>query len=52
MLEWADQGGGGVTDPGGSRTFRCCVEGHGLVRPIGDRWMLGLDDLVSLFQLW
>jgi len=33
----AAQGGGGVSDPGGVQgTFGCCVEGHGLVRTIGD----------------
>jgi len=32
MLEWAAEGGGGVTVPGGvQETFRCCTEGHGLV---------------------
>ena len=37
MLEWAAQRGGGVTNPGSVRgTFGCCVEGHGLVRTIGD----------------
>ena len=31
------QGGGGVTDHGGVQgMFGCCVEGHGLVRTIGD----------------
>ena len=36
-LEWAAQGGGGVTDPGGVQgTFGRRVEGHGLVRTIGD----------------
>ena len=45
-------GGGGVTDPGGPQaTFRC-TEGHGLVGDIGDRWMVGLDDLRGLFQPW
>ena len=45
-LEWAAQGGGGVTDPGGVQgTFGRCVEGHGLVRTIGDGWMVGLGDL-------
>ena len=28
------------------------VEGHGLVRTIGDGWMVGLGDLVDLFQPW
>ena len=47
------QGGGGVTDPGGLQgTFRRCAKGHGLVRTIGDRRMVGLDDLVDLFQPW
>ena len=50
MLEWAARGGGGVTVPGGvQETFRCCVEGHGLV---GNRWTDGLDDLGGLFQPW
>ena len=49
MLEWATEGGGGVTNPGGVQgMFRQC-EGHGLVRIIGDRWMVGLGDLVGLF---
>ena len=50
-LEWAAQRGGGVTDPGGvQRAFGCCVEGHGLVRTIGEGRMVGLDDPVGLFQ--
>ena len=37
VLEWAAQGGGGDTDPGGVQgTFGCCVEGHGLVRTSGE----------------
>jgi len=32
--------------------FRCCIEGHNLVRNIGNRWMIGLDDLRGLFQSW
>jgi len=45
------QGGGGVTNTGGVQgTFRHCVEGHSLARAIGDRWMVGLDHLVGLFQ--
>jgi len=52
-LEWAAQGGGGVTNPGGVQgTFGRCVEGHGLVRTIGDGWMVGLGDPVGLFQPW
>ena len=50
-LEWAAQRGGGVTDPGGAKgMLRRCVEEHGLVRAIGDGWMVGLDDPVGLFQ--
>ena len=50
-LEWAALGSGGVTDPGGVQgMFRHGVEGHGLMRTIGDRWTVGLDDLVQLFQ--
>jgi len=32
--------------------FRCCTEGHGLLRNIGDRWTVRLDDLGGLFQPW
>ena len=35
-LEWAALGGGGVTDPGGVQGTLGRVEGHGLVRTIGD----------------
>jgi len=36
-VEWAALGGGGVTDPGGVQgMFGHCVEGHGLVRTVGD----------------
>ena len=53
MLEWAAQAGGGVIIPGGiQEMFRCCSEGHGLVRNISDRWMVGRDDLGGLFQPW
>jgi len=52
-LEWAAQGGGGVTNPGGDQeTFRCCTEGHSLVRNTGNGWMVGLGDLGDLFQPW
>ena len=52
-LQWAAQGGGGVTDPGDVQAkFGFCVEGHGLVSTIGDGWMVGLDDLEGLFQPW
>ena len=38
-LEWAAQGGGGVTNPGSAQgTFGRCVEGRSLVRTIGDGW--------------
>jgi len=53
VLEWAAQGGGGVTDTGGiQEMLRCCTEGQGLVGSIGDRWMVGPDDLGGLFQPW
>ena len=53
MLEWAAQGGGGVTIPEGvQETFRCCAEGHSLLGITGDRWTAGLDDLGGLFQPW
>jgi len=32
--------------------FGRCVEGHGLMRAIGDGWMVGLGDPVGLFQPW
>ena len=52
-LEWAAQGGGGVTVSGGvQEKFRCCIEGHGLVGNIGDIWTVGLNDLGGLFQPW
>ena len=52
-LEWAAQGGGGVTDPGGVQwMFGRCIEGHGLVRAVGDGWMVELGDPVGLFQPW
>ena len=38
-LQWAAQEGDGVTNPGGVQgAFRHCVEGHGLMRAIGDGW--------------
>ena len=50
-LEWAAQGSGGVTEPGGvQRAFGSCVEGHGLERTIGDGRIVGLDDPVGLLQ--
>ena len=52
MLEWAAQGGGGITDPGGVQEMFRHVEEHCLVRTTGDSWMVGLDDLVGLFQPW
>jgi len=33
-------------------TFTLCIEGHGLLRTIGDRRMVGLDDLEGLFHPW
>jgi len=42
-----------VTVPEGvQEIFRCCIEGHGLVENIGDRWTDGLDGLRGLFQHW
>ena len=38
--------------PSGQEMFRCCAEGHGLVGITHDRWTVGLDDLVGLFQSW
>ena len=32
--------------------FGHCVEGYGLMRSIGDGWMVGLGDPVGLFQHW
>ena len=32
--------------------FRCCTNGHGLVGNIGDRWIVGLDDLGGRVQPW
>jgi len=53
VLEWAAQGGGEVTVPGGiQEACRCYTEGHGLVGSIGGRWTVGLDDLICLFQPW
>jgi len=47
----AAQRGGGGTDPGGVQgAFACCVEGRSIMRTIGDRRMVGLDDSVGLFQ--
>jgi len=42
-----------ITDPRGVHgTFRCCVEGCGLVGSIGGRWTVGLDGPVGLSQPW
>ena len=50
MLEKAAQGRW-LSVPGGvQETFRCCIEGCGLVGDTGDRRMVGLDDLRSLLQ--
>jgi len=52
-LEWAAQGGGGVTDPGGVQgMLGHCVERRVLVRSTGDGWMVGLGDPVGIFQPW
>ena len=55
LLEWllAAQEGGGVTIPGCvQEMFSCCTEGHCLVGNVGDRWMVGVDDLKGFFQPW
>jgi len=53
VLERVALRGCGVTITGGvQEIFGCCTEGHGLVGNIGGRWMVGLDDLGSLFQSW
>ena len=51
--DWAAQGGGKVTSPGGvQETFRCCIGGRDLVGNIGVKWTVGLDGLGGLFQPW
>ena len=53
FVVYTTQRGGGVTDPGGVQgTFGRCVEGRGLMRTVGDGWMVGLGDPVGLFQLY
>lgn len=50
-LDQAAQEEGGVTTPGGiQEMFRYCIEGHGLVGNIGDRWTVGQDVSSGLFQ--
>ena len=52
-LEWAAQGGGGITFPGGvQEMFRCCTKRRGLEGNIGGRCSVGLDHLGGLFQPW
>jgi len=52
VLEWAAQGGGGVTDPGGVQgLFRCCTKGDGLEGNIVGMWTVRLDDLGVVFKL-
>ena len=48
----AAQGGGAVTNPSTVQEMLRCAEGHDLAGNIGDRWMVGLDDLGGLFQPW
>ena len=51
MLEWAAQGGGGVTIPGGVQEMcRCGTKQHDLVDNIGGRWTAGLGDLRGIFH--
>lgn len=52
MLECAAQGSGGVIVNGGVQEMcRWGAKKYGLVANIGDRWMVGLDNPRSLFQL-
>lgn len=32
--------------------IRRCTKGRGLVGNVGDKWMVGVDDLRGLFQRW
>ncbi len=51
MLTCHCQGDFPVANPEGvQETFRCGAGGCGLEGNIGDRWMVGLDDLGDLFQ--
>jgi len=52
VRHWAAWGGGGVTSPGGVQEIFRRTKEHGLEGIIGDRWMVGLDDLGGLFQPW
>ena len=54
MLEWAAQGDGGVSVPGGvQETRRCGTKGQqGLAGNAGGRWMVVLYDPGGLFQPW
>jgi len=53
VLAQTAQGDSGVTVPRGVlEKFRCGIEGCGLVGNIGDRLVVGLDDLRGLFQPW
>lgn len=53
VLEWAAQGGNEIIVSGGvEEMFRCYTERHGFMGNIGDRWIVGLDDLVGFFQPW
>lgn len=53
VLEWAAHAGGGITVPGGvQEMFSYFTEGHDLVGNIGDRWMVGLNNVGGLFQPW
>ncbi len=46
-------GSGGITVPGGvQEMFSYFTEGHDLVGNIGDRWMVGLNNVGGLFQPW
>lgn len=52
-LEWASQEGVWITIPGGiQEEFRCCTKEDGLEGNIVGMWMVRLDVLGVVFQLW
>ena len=52
MLEWAAQGGGGVTVPGSVQGMFRCTRDVIQQGSVGGRGVVGLDDLGGLFQPW
>jgi len=50
-LEWAAQGSGGVSTPGGKEMRECGTKGHGLMMGVGNSsWWLCLMIFEGLFQ--